>query len=253
MNVIANQICDYLRDLAAGQGVRVLYACESGSRAWGVASTDSDWDIRFIYVKPIEEYLRLHFRKDTIKRMYGDLDYSGWDLHKALCLAAKSNPSLIEWLQSPITYVEDVDFVRQLKSIMEDFSEKSLAHHYVSLASRQVKAYWRDGKSVRFKKYIYAVRPLMCAEWMIEHGGIPPMDFGTLCEQTHLPDDVQDELAQLLTMKAETTEYGGSGRFKGLDRYINCGLVECREFANRMKNNTPDIGALDCLFREQVQ
>src|SRR6266568_5559522 len=163
-----------LRDIAENQAVEILYACESGSRAWGFESTDSDWDIRFIYRRPIEAYLRLFPERDTIERMDDPLDFAGWDLLKTLRLAAKSNPALLEWLRSPIVYAE-TPIVARLRDLMEAFDPSAVMHHYVNVAERQVKAYWHPGKPVRFKKYFYAIRPLMCVTWVTSHGhAMPP-------------------------------------------------------------------------------
>ena len=89
------------------EDVRVLYACESGSRAWGFASPDSDYDVRFIYVHRPDWYLSIVDRRDVIERpIVDEYDLSGWELRKTLRLFRKSNPPLIEWLGSPIVYRE---------------------------------------------------------------------------------------------------------------------------------------------------
>lgn len=232
---------------------RCLWAVESGSRAWGIESPDSDWDVRFIYAHPSTWYLRLVDGRDTIEHPFGhmadNLDFQGFDLRKALRLAAKSNPSVLEWLHSPIVYGGDADFHRDLIEIMRDFSPRALMHHYVSLASRQYKAYWRDGCPVRFKKYLYAVRPLMCVYWMVNHDyQMPPMPMRELKDQVCLAPWQRDELTILLKMKAEATEIDGMGRFEALDGFITSTLEVGHDMANDAPAREPSIDALQELF-----
>ena len=162
-----------LAALAYAHEVDVLFACESGSRAWGIESPDSDFDIRFVYLHPRDWYLQLHERRDVIERTDGLLDFSGWDVRKALRLAHRSNPALLEWLRSQIVYVRDAR-LDPLFGIMETFSARALMHHYLSLPHRHKKAYWKDGEPVRLKKYLYALRPLFAIAYMHEHGHARP-------------------------------------------------------------------------------
>ena len=93
------------------QDTRLLFAVESGSRAWGFASPDSDYDVRFVYKRGMREYVRMREQRDVIELpIIGDLDINGWDIVKALTQFRKSNPSLLEWLHSPIVYRENGDF-----------------------------------------------------------------------------------------------------------------------------------------------
>lgn len=155
--------------------VRVLYAVESGSRAWGFASVDSDYDVRFIYVHRRDWYLTIFEGRDVIEEMLPlDLDVSGWDLRKALKLLQKSNPPLIEWLGSPILYRESPEFMTKLRKIAgEGYSAKHCAHHYLSMAHSNFRTYLQSDR-VRAKKYLYVLRPLMAARWVVEGKGIPP-------------------------------------------------------------------------------
>lgn len=240
------------QDIKAGlrqRGVRVVFACESGSRAWGMESADSDWDVRFVYVRPMTWYLSPWPGRDTIEEMDGDLDFAGWDLRKAVQLSAKSNPSFLEWLASEIVYRTDPAVVEPLKDAMRVFSASALMHHYVSLAQRQVKAYWRPGEPVRFKKYLYAIRPLMCVIWMQQYRyQMPPMDVSRLIEATPLSAAVWREVDDLLRMKRESTECGGVGRFPALDAFIDKWLVKGREAADAAPATGPDTAALERLF-----
>ncbi|MBS4161445.1 nucleotidyltransferase domain-containing protein, partial [Klebsiella pneumoniae] len=85
--------------------VKILFAVESGSRAWGFPSQDSDYDVRFIYVHQKDWYLSIDEKRDVIERpIHESLDISGWELTKALRLFRKSNPPLLEWLSSEMVY-----------------------------------------------------------------------------------------------------------------------------------------------------
>ncbi len=239
--------------------VSLLFACESGSRAWGIESPDSDYDVRFIYVHKLDWYLQLISDRDVIELMDMDglLDFSGWDLCKALNLAGRSNPGLLEWLRSPIIYHVDRPFVTELRSIMERFSAKALMHHYISLAHTQVQKYWRLGEPVRLKKYLYAIRPLLAAEYMYRHDyEMPPLAFRTLAAEAILTIDEAAELDLLLEMKMKQTELDGAGRFPLLDKKIGAGIDPTgmyRYWANSAPSDGPSPRRLQDLFLRTVQ
>ncbi len=127
------KILEKLKQIETEKNVKILFAVESGSRAWGFASPDSDYDIRFIYKHEPDYYLSLWEKPDVIEFMTADdLDGSGWDIAKALKLLAKSNAPLIEWLYSPVVYFQDAAFVNQMKLLAKDcFSPIATLHHYL--------------------------------------------------------------------------------------------------------------------------
>ncbi len=99
------KIKEQLRRIEDAENIKILLAVESGSRAWGFASPDSDYDVRFVYIRSLEDYLRLDATRDVIELPIDDvLDINGWDLQKTLRLLHKSNPTLFEWFSSPIVY-----------------------------------------------------------------------------------------------------------------------------------------------------
>lgn len=242
-----------LREIETEYGIEILYACESGSRAWGFASPDSDWDIRFIYAHPRSWYLHLFDDRDVIEHPFGpmadDLDFHGFDLRKALRLAAKSNPSILEWLHSPVIYEERAGYVEPLREAMAGFSPRALMQHYASLAERQYKAYWKAGEAVRFKKYLYALRPLLAVHHMAEHAyGMPPILFDRLRGQVTVPEAVRKETETLLEMKATNGEAMGRGRFPALDSWIEAEIGHCQELAKKAPRRIPDRDSLQTLF-----
>lgn len=105
MMQITKVITEKLNEIEEKENVKILHAVESGSRAWGFASPDSDYDVRFIYVRKKEDYLTLCEKSDVIEWQLDEtLDINGWDLKKALQLFHKSNATLFEWSNSPIVY-----------------------------------------------------------------------------------------------------------------------------------------------------
>ena len=218
------QILAALLDIEARHDVRVLFACESGSRGWGFASLDSDYDVRFIYVHRLPWYLTVHPQRDVIELpISGELDVNGWDLRKALGLLAESNPTLMEWLRSPIVYREDEATMGRLRALAEQhFSNARGWHHYASMAKKNFREHLR-GETVRFKKYLYVLRPLLAARWIREHGSAPPMRFAELAQRTL--DAGRDaaliaEIDALLEVKMRAGEAAASPRWPGLHAFI---------------------------------
>ena len=161
-------IVQKLHEIEEKEHVKILLAVESGSRAWGFASPDSDYDVRFLYVRTREDYLQLDPLRDVIEQPINDLlDINGWDLQKALRLMYKSNPTLFEWLKSPIIYIE-TEFADEMRRVMSDyFSVKHSLYHYISMAEGNYKKYLRT-EMVKAKKYFYVLRPLLAGQWILE-------------------------------------------------------------------------------------
>ena len=179
----------HLAALEAAESVHVLYAVESGSRAWGFASADSDYDVRFVYIRPPDWYLSIDLedRRDVIERQLpGDIDLAGWDVRKALRLFGKSNPPLLEWLDSPVVYRDDPTFTAPFRGLLAAYySPAACLYHYTRMARNTEAAYLR-GPTVKGKKYFYLLRPLLAGRWIEAGRGPVPMAFATLLEV--LPD-----------------------------------------------------------------
>lgn len=173
-----------LRAIECQHNVTVLFACESGSRGWGFASPDSDYDVRFIYVNRLPWYLTVQPQRDVIELPISDeLDINGWDLRKALGLLRESNPTLLEWLRSPIIYRQDEQAMTAFNALAHThFSRVRAWHHYAAMAKKNFREYLQ-GDEVRTKKYLYVLRPLLAARWIVTHDeGVPPMRFAALAE-----------------------------------------------------------------------
>ncbi|MET8774753.1 nucleotidyltransferase domain-containing protein [Nocardia sp. NPDC004654] len=189
--------------------VRVPLAIESGSRAWGFPSPDSDYDCRFVYVAPLDTYLSPWRTRDVIETpLVGLLDVNGWELGKALRLLVKGNAVLIEWLMSPIVYRGDAGFRAELRALAEQVAARDqVARHYLHLGARQWELFDRNRS---LKKVFYALRPAMALRWLREHpeAAVAPMHLPTLLAQCELPADLVTAVAELTELKSRTREMG---------------------------------------------
>jgi predicted nucleotidyltransferase len=201
------EILDKLKAVETNHRVRVLYACESGSRGWGFASPDSDYDVRFIFVRPVREYLRVEPARDVIEEVPGPVfDVNGWDVRKALQLLAKGNATLVEWLSSPVVYREDTAFVRRLRQAAAAVHQPIRAfHHYASMGRGNFREYLQ-GEQVRAKKYLYVLRPLLAAKWVLAWPDAPPMAFESLVRELVHDPAVLSDIAELLALKRRSGE-----------------------------------------------
>ncbi|WP_266157289.1 nucleotidyltransferase domain-containing protein [Dyella silvatica] len=200
---IQSAIADIEREL----GVRVLYAAESGSRAWGFASPDSDYDVRFIYTHPRDWYLSVFEQRDVIERMLpGDLDVSGWDLRKSLRLLSKCNLAFNEWFDSPIVYRADETFAQEVRLLIADFFQPARAlFHYLGMA-RSTYADHLAGDQVRLKKLFYFLRPILACRWIEHHGTQPPTAFAQLLAAPWVSDEERTWIGELEIRKAVAKE-----------------------------------------------
>lgn len=202
-----------LKEVEARYGVKVLYACESGSRGWGFASPDSDYDVRFLYVHPPEWYLRVDAPRDVIELPIDDtLDVCGWEWRKALGLLKRANPTLIEWLDSPVVYQQDDKVIAALREqVPAWFSAERARWHYYSMARKNFRGYLQ-GDTVRLKKYFYVLRPLLAVRWIEAGKGAPPMRFVELLDGVVIDSLLRQEIDALLARKqrAGEAEYGAA-------------------------------------------
>ncbi len=247
-----NEITHKLRELEQQHKVKILYACESGSRAWGFASPDSDYDVRFIYAHPQNKYLGISEIRDVIEVPVNEvLDINGWDLRKALGLFRKSNAPLYEWLQSPVIYQADEQFAASMRGMMSDyFSLRAGFHHYFSMARN---AFENDlqGEQVRIKKYFYALRPLLAAQWIIEKQNVPPMEFAPL--RTIITDTaVQQGIDELLERKKDSNEKTTITPVTVLQQFIADGLLHCKTAGETLAAHNGDTEKLDEFFRSWI-
>lgn len=237
MSKLEHLIKNKLTEIEKEYNIKILLAVESGSRAWGFASPDSDYDVRFIYVRPKENYLKLETMRDVIELPINDeLDINGWDLQKSLRLLYKSNPTLFEWLSSPIVYTE-TNFAEEIRNISKDyFSKKKSIYHYLSMAESNYREYIRTDM-VRTKKYFYVLRPLLACNWILDKGTHPPMLFSELVKE-ELPNSITNEVNKLLDIKMNSPETKEIPRIDEINEYLDNGIKNIRERVANLPNDT---------------
>lgn len=244
------RVLQELERIERERNVTVLYACESGSRAWGFASTDSDYDVRFVYVEKPEWFVQVDTPRDVIERPLDDeLDVSGWELRKTLGLLRKSNPTLLEWLDSPLVYRSETAATLQLRELAEAFySPPAARNHYLSMARKNFRGYLQ-GESVRFKKYFYVLRPLLAVRWIDQGRGRPPMTFADLLSTV---DDraLLDEVAELLVLKRNADESAYGPRRHALHQFI---ATELERAVPKLPRTQEDSRLLDQYLRDTVK
>jgi hypothetical protein len=242
------EILARLSHLEQEEGVRILYACESGSRAWGFPSTDSDYDVRFIYLQPQDWYLSIDLEKkrDVIERPINDqIDLNGWDLRKALWLYRKSNPPLLEWLGSPIIYLEKYSTASQLRTLApEYYSPKACMYHYLHMARGNYREYLK-GERVWIKKYFYILRPLLVINWLEKEMGIVPTEFRKFVNQVVSDKDLKQEIETLIKAKEQGAELDYGPRIPAIGDFID------REIA-RLENQQFTDGTQNGSFRSAL-
>lgn len=251
MTDIITSIKSKLNEIEEKERVRIILAVESGSRAWGFASPDSDYDVRFIYVRRPEDYIRLVPERDVIEWQLDEVyDIDGWDLQKALRLLHDSNPTLHEWCNSPIVYKEN-ELAESLRSITEKcFLPKKALFHYLSMAEHTCRDYL-TGEEVRLKKYFYALRPILAAKWVVDQQTAPPMLFDELVA-AELEPEMKPVVDDLLAVKKGTSELGAGAHIPELDEYIKEQCEKLRQAAMQAENRKNDWGELEEYFCKVV-
>ncbi len=201
-----SRIKEELKHIEDEYDLSILHACESGSRAWGFPSPDSDYDIRFIYIKPMRWYLSIDKKRDTLTfPVDGALDIGGWDIRKVLQHSARPNPVVCEWLQSPISYLPGAKIRRELFALAEQYySQKVFIHHYLGTARNAMKSL-DDGNRIGIKKFFYVLRPLLAASWVARYDAIPPMELSKLITQIE-DTETTGRITELVRLKASSRE-----------------------------------------------
>ena len=254
MRDIEKEIQKNLSEIEIKHNVRILYAVESGSRAWGFASPDSDYDVRFIYVQKFEDYIRIDPGKDVIEWQLDEvLDINGWDLKKALLAFAKGNPNVMEWANSPIVYRRAEEWACFDKVIRQFFSEKASICHYYGTANSTYHGFLM-GDKVKYKKYLYALRSLLCCRWIEKNHSIPPMKFEELLTlfdgtQEELNDELLKAIELLLKRKTVTVEGELNEHIPEIIDFIKRELPRQKEISDAMADDREkDYSRINELF-----
>ncbi len=244
-------ILQLLSQLEQQKGIRIRYACESGSRAWGFPSPDSDYDIRFIYLHPREWYLSVNEGEDNIRSMPDQLlDGNGWDFRKFLRMMHTSNASVFEWLHSPVTYLEDKPFTDALRALAGGyFQPKRVMHHYLGIATGMLEKEFREAE-VKIKKYFYVLRPVLSASWIAEKGTSPPVDFYELLPLIQSKEPVYQAIMDLLKQKEMALEGEKVQRVALLDDFVAAEMERCETIARTLEKRQVEWDAINDFYRK---
>lgn len=228
------RISNVISDLEKQHDIKILLAVESGSRAWGFPSKDSDYDVRFFYLHKPQWYLSVLPQRDVIEIMLDNdiLDLSGWDLRKTLVLYRKFNPPLMEWLGSDMIYHEFSDVPQTLRDLKKTyFSPISSINHYLHMADGNFRDYLQNA-TVKLKKYFYVLRPLLACMWIEKYNGYPPVEFDKLldfCSKAN--PEIIDDVKILLEKKISGDELDQGQKIESINNFIETKLTHFREYA----------------------
>lgn len=240
--------------------VKILYACESGSRAWRFSSKDSDYDVRFIYVHKIEDYLTIDpigigTKRDVIELPINELlDISGWELTKALRLFRKSNPPLMEWLHSGIIYYQAFSTIEKMHELSKTiFAPSSCLHHYLNMAENNFRKYLQ-GEEVKIKKYFYVLRPVLAAKWIEKFAEFPPLEFPILLNTIVPEGPLKNEINTLLKRKLAGEGLDKASKIQVITNFLNEEITRLRDYPKTHTIDSPSFTPkLDFLFRDTLE
>ena len=249
VGIMKKKIIARLREIEEEHKVKILYACESGSRAWGFPSADSDFDVRFLYLHNPEWYLSIRKKRDVIEYPVNEqLDLSGWDLQKALLLFKKSNPPLMEWLGSPIVYLEEYSIAQQMRALAEEYySSIASSYHYLHMAQGNYREYMK-GETVWIKKYFYVLRPILAVQWIERKYGVVPTRFEVLVEKLVKERELKNAINALIQSKRDGEELDYGPRIIPISEFIEKELERFENYKFEYEKQTTSIEKLDELF-----
>lgn len=251
---MTDEIKQELLRLEKRNDIKIIYAVESGSRAWGFASTDSDWDVRYIYVHRLEWYLQIDDKKESLEEILpNDIDLAGWELKKALRLFRKSNPPMLEWLRSPIIYLQQFSTADKLRDLTKEyFNPKSCLHHYLHMAEGNYREYLQRDL-VRVKKYFYVLRPILACDWIQRTNTMAPMEFQTLIDSQITDPEIKAEIQNLLTRKITGEELNEEPKIQILNDFLEQKINFYNNFVKSIeKTEQPETYHLNELFRQTI-
>lgn len=230
------EIQNILYEIEKQEKIHILFACESGSRAWNLHEKNSDYDIRCIYKHEKEWYLQLYEGRDVIESSFNSFEVVGWDLKKALRLLNKSNPTLMEWLYSPIIYRNNLMFTEELKRFAsQSFSPYSVLHHYLSMAKKNY-IRLKQADSCTAKMYLSILKPLQICYWIIEKDDFPPIGLH-IFHTSHVTQIIEEEMKDVILQK----QSGQNFTSKTLLHYIESSIKTLGEFAKDGRKNASNI------------
>lgn len=247
-------IINKLRAIEKENTIKILYAIESGSRGWGFASKDSDYDVRFFYIHPTDWYLSIEDKKDFIEVPINDLlDINGWDIKKALLQFKKSNPTLLEWLSSPIVYMENCSTTQRMRNLLPYyFSPVPTIYHYLHIARNKFEEIMST-EHVKIKRYFYILRPIMACMWIEKNNTMPPMEFSKLMAAQQFDGILVSEINKLLEKKTSGLEIDLEPKSPIITDFLKNKIDYYEKYLKTVrKEKTSDYDLLNALFRETL-
>lgn len=250
---IRHEIEATLARIEGEHAVRILFACESGSRGWGFASPDSDYDVRFIYAHQPDWYLTVFPGRDVIELPVNEVyDVSGWDLRKALGLLRNGNATLVEWLSSPVVYRADPVFLNAVRAAALEVDRPERAfHHYLHMASKNYREHLQ-GDIVRLKKYLYVLRPLLACLWIEQQRGPVPMRFQDMVDAIVTDENVKTAIEELLVIKRRASEAEHGAAMPQINQFLDFHLQRLNHETAPRPAEERDFSVLDRLLRDTV-
>jgi len=233
------EILKLLKKIEKEEKVKILFAIESGSRAWKWESEDSDYDVRGVFV---QDYLKFTDIKNQVDRSVGDLDVSLWDLKKFFKLIVKSNPSTWEWLSSDIVYTDNPARKKLAKIFENNFNKYALKKHYASMARQNFEKYIKSRKKANLKKYVYVLRSIACVLWIEKYRTPPPKSYKKVIKM--LPKEIRDFFEKVVKDKKESEDLTGK-RNKKADEFIS----SCIKKDFKKEEGSFDLDELNKLFK----
>lgn len=257
------QILAVIEQIEKEYDVKILYACESGSRAWGFPSNDSDYDVRFIYIHKQDWYLTIDQRRDVIEIPKQEslslpinelLDISGWELTKTLRLFRKSNPALLEWLHANIVYYQAYSTMNKLQKLSDDiFSPVTCIYHYLNMAKGNYRGCLQS-QEVRIKQYLNVVRPVLAAKWIAKHNTFPPNQFQIILEDVVDSKEIKESMGLLLEVKQKRDVKDLPQSIENINHFLENEIEHLEGFAKNLKIEIQDpTSKLNRLFRETLE
>lgn len=244
-----------LAELEREKGIKILHACESGSRAWGFASPDSDYDVRLLYVHHQDWYVSLKEGRDCVEKMLEgrDLDLSGWELRKALNLLCKGNSALFEWIYSPMVYCSDEGFMKQLRQLAPMFfSPIRSMYHYLNKGQKYLERL-EGHEGFKLKSFFYALRCALACKWILEKREFVPVEFQKLVKGLQLDGDILDGVEKLLHLKRSSLETYIHKDEPALIDFIQQTLLRAEYEGRDLPAAHGDLFQLEELFRRTVK
>ncbi len=243
------EIKNRLIEIEEDKKVNILFACESGSRAWGFASPDSDYDVRFIYTKPLDWYLSVSEKKDTIDIMDGDFDAVGWELKKQLKLMMKSNIPALEHLYSPIIYKGDDIIIKELRSIgTACFSPIASMFHYLSMSKKFEEKLTKE--EIKLKDFFYALRTSLAGKWILENNSLPPVVFEDMLYLVN--SSLESEIRNLISVKSKENECYLHPKNKEVVKLISELITDNNKYAKSLSSGKPNSERINSFLYKIV-